>query len=227
MHNKKRIAIFVVIKLEKIIKVFKTMKAKSCIMTIFIIACCLTLLSCSRNESCFENTTPCSRSVIPDDFDWENADWMPTPVGQSKIPSPWVGQGSIASLYGLDVMNDRKKAEGWTLIYNSFTENTTGPLINPYFILYNKYRGLLRVFLYTTTSFVLPSTYLQDGISIISNQKTTMLNFLGEEIIDATKKKMSYQQMQPAPIDGSMPLASNKWYMMQYEMAYDPGRNHG
>lgn len=28
--------------------------------------------------------------------------------------------------------------------------------------------------------------------------------------------------MQSAPHDGSLPLASNSWYMMQYEMAYDP-----
>lgn len=29
--------------------------------------------------------------------------------------------------------------------------------------------------------------------------------------------------MQPAPDDGSLPLASNKWYMVQYELAYDKG----
>lgn len=29
-------------------------------------------------------------------------------------------------------------------------------------------------------------------------------------------------QMQPAPMDGSLPLAANRWYMMQYELAYDP-----
>lgn len=81
-----------------------------------------------------------SRSVIPEQFDWENSDWMPTPPEQSPIPTPWIGQGSIASTYGLDIVNDRKKSEGWELMYSTF-RHEGGPLVNPYFILYNKYRG--------------------------------------------------------------------------------------
>ena len=79
----------------------------------------------------------------------------------------------------------------------------------------------MRIFLYTTTQFISPSTYLQDGISIISNHKSSLLNFMGEAIVDGSKNKETYSQMQPAPDDGSLPLASNKWYMMQYELAYD------
>ena len=44
---------------------------------------------------------------------------------------------------------------------------------------------------------------------------------MGEAIVDGSKNKETYSQMQPAPDDGSLPLASNKWYMMQYELAYD------
>lgn len=104
---------------------------------------------------------------------------------------------------------------------NTFETKAPGPLVNPYFILYNKYRGIMRIFLYTTTQFISPSTYLQDGISIISNHKSSLLNFMGEAIVDGSKNKETYSQMQPAPDDGSLPLASNKWYMMQYELAYD------
>ncbi|SCD19960.1 hypothetical protein PSM36_1135 [Proteiniphilum saccharofermentans] len=164
-----------------------------------------------------------TRAVIPHDFDWENADWMPTPPGQSQIPSPWVGQGSLVSIYGLDVINDRRASDGWELMYNSFDPNASGPLANPYFVLYNKYRGLMRIFLYTTTQFYAPSSYLQDGISIISNHSTSLLNFIGKEIVDVSvAPTKSYSQIQPKPSDGSYPLGSNKWYMMQYELAYDP-----
>lgn len=161
-----------------------------------------------------------TRSIITAQFDWENADWMPTPANQVRIPSPWVGQGSLASTVGIDVLNDRKAADGWVLLYNSFDVNMP-QLINPYFILYNKYRGLMRIYLYVTTQFVASSSYIQDGLSIVSNKPTTMLNFLGEEVIDPSTKKKSYLQIQPAPYDGSYPLASNKWYMLQYELAYD------
>lgn len=162
-----------------------------------------------------------SKSIQTPVFDWENADWMPTPPNQSRIPSPWVGAGSIASQYGVDVVNDRKVSDGWTLLYNSFDQNAPGPLVNPYFVLYNKYRGIMRIFLYVTTSFVTTSSYLQDGISVVSAQ-SSLLNFLGNDIIDATKNINSYNEVQPSSNDGALPLASNRWYMMQYELAYDP-----
>ena len=186
----------------------------------------LSMFSCQENEMVDSLLTSAVSqqmySVTPDTFDWENVDWMPTPAGQSRIPAPWVGQGSLASTFGLDVINDRKRSDGWELIYNTFTNSAPGNIQNPYFVLYNKYRGLLRIFLYTTTQFISSSTYLQDGISVITNQQTSLLNFVGNDIVDGSKKNMNYQQMQPASNDGSMPLASNKWYMMQYEMAYDP-----
>lgn len=162
-----------------------------------------------------------TKSVPTPSLDWENLDWMPTPSSQ-QIPSPWVGQGSIASLYGIDVLNDRKASDGWTLVYNTFTSNTSSQLVNPYFVLYNKYRGLLRFYLYITTQFISPSSYVQDAISVVTNGTTTMLNLTGNSINDASLNRKTYSQIQPAPLDGSLPLASNKWYMMQYEIGYDP-----
>jgi len=191
---------------------------------IFLAGCQKDQLLLDLNHEAEQNIVKIkTRAVTPYLFDWENADWMPTPQGQSSIPSPWVGQGSLASIYGLDVLNDRKASDGWELMYNSFDPSAPGQLINPYFVLYNKYRGLLRIFLYTTTQFYASSSYLEDGISIISSYNTSLLNFLGKETVDVriTPTK-SYSQIQPKPADGTFPLASNKWYMMQYELAYDP-----
>jgi hypothetical protein len=168
-----------------------------------------------------ENSSGLTKSVPTPPLDWENIDWMPTPSGQASIPSPWVGQGSLTSTVGIDVINDRKSADGWELLYNTFDANAE-QLINPYFILYNKYRGLMRVYFYVTTPFVTYSSYVQDGISIISNQQTSILNFLGQDVVDGSLKTNNYMQVQSTPYDGSYPLASNKWYMLQYELAYDP-----
>lgn len=163
-----------------------------------------------------------TRAVPTLDLDWEDADWMPTPPGQTQIPSPWVGAGSLASFYEMDIINDRYKIAGWELLYSTFNANAPGPLQNPYFVLYNKYRGTIRFYLYLTTQFVTSSSYLQDGISIVSNQPTSLLNFLGNDAIDATAHVSQYDQIQQSPSDGSSPLATNKWYMIQYELAYDP-----
>ena len=56
--------------------------------------------SCSDNEfeelSDNSNATKVQTRAVPTPvFDWENADWMPTPSMQSRIPSPWSGQGSL------------------------------------------------------------------------------------------------------------------------------------
>jgi len=155
-------------------------------------------------------------------FNWETVDWMPTPPGQSQIPPPWTGQGALSYMYGPEVYNDHKALDGWELMYSTFNPNSNGQLNNPYFVLYNKYRGLMRIYFYLTTQGFATSSYLQDGISISSSLSTSMLNFLGQDLVDATLNQKIYTQNQPAPSDGSRPLASNRWYMMQYEIAYDP-----
>lgn len=183
-------------------------------------------VSCSDNSieltSTIQDGTASTRSLTPVSFDWENIDWMPTPLGQSQIPSPWVGAGSLVSTYGLEIINDRKASDGWELLYSTFNANASGPLSNPYFILYNKYRGNMRIFLYLTAQFVTTSSYIQDGLSISSSHQTSLLNFLGKAVVDATQNSSNYQEIQPKPLDGSAPLASNRWYMMEYELAYDP-----
>ena len=160
--------------------------------------------------------------IQPYNFNWETANWMPTPPGQSLIPPPWIGQGSITSVYGLDVANDNKYADGWQLVYNTFDPNSAGPLQNPYFILYNKYRGLMRIYIYITTPLTYPSDYLVDGLNVLTTGTSSMLNFLGTDIVNVSQNQLSYTQVEPAPKDGSAPLGSNKWYMLQYELAYDP-----
>lgn len=190
---------------------------------IIILALIISLqYSCKDNEpftQSFSNNIT-TRAIPTPSFDWENADWMPTPNGQSRIPSPWIGQGSIAATWGIDVINDRKKADGWELVYNTFDEKASGFLTNPYFIIYNKYRGLIRIYLYITTQFIATSSYIQDEISILSNTNTSLFNFMSEGIIDPTSRNNKFSQIQPGA-DDSAPLASNKWYMIQYELAYD------
>ncbi|MDR1985256.1 MAG: hypothetical protein LBQ28_10630 [Prevotellaceae bacterium] len=194
---------------------------------ILLVLASICFINCENNlfendNAKFLNSGISPMSIIVPTFDWENIDWMPTPPGQPQIPPPWIGQGCLAANYGIDVLNDIKAADGWVLLYNTFDANAPGQLVNPYFILYNKYRGLMRIYLYVTTQFVATSTYLQDGIFINSNAATSMLNFLGTDFVDATANTKMYSQMQPAPVNGSLPLAANKWYMLQYEMAYDP-----
>lgn len=185
--------------------------------------------SCSKeimpNQShYYDNNGIITRAPIEGtDFDWEHADYMPTHPTQIRIPVPWKGSGSITMTYGIDIAYDFKKIDGWTMLYNSFDPNYEGELTNPYFILYNKYNGILRIYFYLTTDFISPSSYIQDGIAIISNgYSSNLLNFLGNGIIDLNKPNtLTYSQIQ-GKNNLTAPLATNRWYLLQYELAYDP-----
>lgn len=186
-------------------------------LSVFFFACRKEIMSQEPDYEISRTT----RAVVPSQLDWEYADWMPTPPGQSRIPSPWVGAGSLTPAFGIDIVNDRFRSNGWELVYNTFDADSPGPLVNPYFVLYNKYNGLLRIYFYLTTEFVTTSSYLLDRIEVISNRNCRILNFLGQETLDPSISIKNYSQIQAKSSDIS-PLAANKWYMLQYEMAYDP-----
>lgn len=171
---------------------------------------------------------PTSHSITPEIFDWENDEWMPTPSGQPQIPTPWVMQGGLSSTYGADVINDRKNSDGWELLYSTFTSEGTAPIQNPYFILYNKYRGILRIYVYSNTSLLFPPTmepypnYLTSSLFISSGHDTALLHSMGNEIIEDSPFRTLYTQILPVQLQyGAYSLSINGWYMMEYELAYD------
>jgi hypothetical protein len=159
-------------------------------------------------------------AIMPYNFDWEdpNLNWMPYPPGQPLITVPWVGQGSLYGIISDDVLADRKKSDGWKLVYNTFSPTELSK--NPFFMLYNEYRGLLRVYQYVNDlGTFAQSTYMQDGI-FNSNLNVKLLNFADKEIVNASSNIQRVDRVQPKPFNDS-PLANNKWYFLQYEMAYD------
>ena len=106
-----------------------------------IMGYCLTMTSCSDDNNTDWNLAPLltTRSVVTPDFDWEKADWMPTPAGYAQIPVPWIGAGSFSSFYETDILNDYKSFDGWEMLYNAFSSEASNVVNNPFFVLYNKY----------------------------------------------------------------------------------------
>lgn len=201
------------------ISIYRIVGAISVVMAI--------VTACHKEE--FEDLQPeppktlMTKSISPEIFDWEVVDYMPTPAGQTPISVPWIGSGSIAGSHALDVINDYRKADGWKLLYSTFTEDSPGPLIDPYFVLYNVYRGTLRIYLYVTTQFSQTSSYLRDALSINCSAgiNSNMFDFAQGGIIDPNATITCVNQIQPKPLNGGAPFASNKWYMIEYEIAYD------
>jgi hypothetical protein len=183
---------------------------------------CIFIAGCKKELNISQKAVAVKGSKVacyPYSFNWEdpNLNWMPYP--SNIISPPWTQGGSLYSTVEPDILTDRKASDGWTLVYNSFDFTTARP--NPYFILYNKYRGILRIFLYVNNvNSIAPSSYLQDGISAYEYK---FLNFAGAEVVDASNPKYRFDKVEPAPSDGSKPFSPNRWYMLQFEMAYDPG----
>ena len=184
----------------------------------------LFLFSCTKDlgDSITSNSKT-KDGISPFMFDWSSpsVNWMPTPPGQSQISLPWIGQGSIALEYGLDVVNDHNPADGWQLLYSTFDPNASGPLVNPYIMLYNKYRGLLRIYQYITSTYNGPSSYIVDGFAI-NGPSSSMLNFVNQDIVDPSINQISVSHIEAAPSSGAAAGGANRWYMLQYEIAYDP-----
>ena len=128
---------------------------------------------------------------------------------------------SLDAFYGPDILYDYLSYDGWEMVYSTF--KSSGPkLIDPYFVLYNKYRGTLRVYVYINSLTYTPSTYLQYSLMINGSDNTSILNFLGNEIIDQSKNPKSYNAVMQEPLNGGAPAMNNQWYMMEFELAYDP-----
>lgn len=204
----------------------KKIGIRSFAFRIFLLTIGMQSVSCNKefveHELGEMRPSPITRAIVPKEFDWENAEWMPTPPGQTRIPSPWIGQGSLTGQYGIEIINDRKKKDGWKLLYSTFDVSAPVELINPYFALYNIYRGTLRIYIYINIPFIATSSYLQDALYLSSPRISSMLNFLGKDMVDASKPSTEFMQIQPAPTTGVAPLGAYKWYMMEYNIAYDP-----
>lgn len=145
-------------------------------------------------------------------FDYENADFMPTPPGANQILVPWASGSN--QLFSDEIAFDYKKVDGWELVYNTFSPtNNASP---NFFTLYNKYRGILRFYLYIQPGGIIPSSYLSDGLSAVGVFNSTIMNFSNEVAdldnpVNSTTRIQHYQTQ-----------STGAWYVAQYEMAYDP-----
>jgi hypothetical protein len=152
-----------------------------------------------------------SDGIQPFPLNWETTDYMPTPSG-TTILVPWAN-GSVKG-FSSDIWYDYKSNDGWALVYNVFNNNSLPA--NPWFALYNRYRGLLRVYVYVTNNGFVTSDYLTSGLNLSPNAiSSSMLNYIGQDIVDVTKNQSVISHIEPTQ------LATGVWYASQYEIAYD------
>jgi hypothetical protein len=151
-------------------------------------------------------------------FDWEQAQYMPVVPGQPAVPVPWSDQ--VTRNYDPGLRYDYKKSDGWELVFNSFSDSLN--TANRIFILYNKFRGILRYYTYNDMPANPSVTNYRSLINSIgvrgaaAEGSTNMLNYADQLIVDMNDRSINASLIEPWPI------TPNAWYLSQFEMAYDP-----
>lgn len=155
-------------------------------------------------------------------FDWESATQMPAASGTTPISMPWMSQSG--NYIDPAILSDYHKADGWDLVYDSFGPNVVPtkdqqPAGGLYFALYNRFRGLLRYYLYVPPGYFGSSTQLAHGLGVFSDNSTPskMLNFEVGDVVDALNNARGFTKTSTQSVN-----ATGGWYAMQYEIAYDP-----
>lgn len=147
-------------------------------------------------------------------LDWENIDYMPTPPGTPSVLVPWAS--GTSRQFTAELAGDYKSSDGWTLLYNTF--NTSALPDNWYFILYNKYRGLVRLYYYIPSNAnYISSANITHKLAIEGSYapSSPMLNFAGQRFVDVNSNSRFASTVE------QWQVARSTWYVFQYELAYD------
>lgn len=186
-------------------------------LPVLIITCVLLFnSSCKKEKELPHNNVLKVRNTIaaipPHVFNWETADYMPTPPGTTPILVPWASGSN--QLFSDEIAFDFKRSDGWNLVYNTFSPTQ---LTSPnFFALYNKYRGILRFYLYIPPGNPSASSYFSDGLGILGTSSSPIMNF-SSEISDLDMPVTSSTRIQNYQVQ-----STGAWYACQYEIAYDP-----
>ncbi len=187
----------------------------------------ISTLSCSKQEiptvTKTERTKQLSAKkayyVGPFNFDWEKETYIE--YRGSSIKLPWVSGANSGSI-PKEISDDFKSIDGWELLYNDFPDGEA----DPKFILYNKYKGLVKVFLFVTNSTYTASSFTWGFGANTTNCQTSAFNFTKNTAEPAANKYSNpavyianYSSDPQAIPNGVNP---NYWYCGQFEVMYDP-----
>jgi len=146
-------------------------------------------------------------------LDWSNLSSFNN--GPNEIvPAPWAGGASRS--FPNDYLSDYKPEDGWEMYFNTF--NSTVKVDAPYFVLYNKYRGTMRIYYYFLPKSGVETTQVTFQLDLKGTEnKSSILSFDNQEAIDFAENPLTISKVQQEKI-----YQSGSWYAEEFQLAYDP-----
>ena len=193
------------------------------VLRLQLIVCTIIILSagCKKDIQSVEitgdpGTFKASGSIPSYYFDWEAATYMPSLPNANLVPMPW---NSGTTAIDANLVSDYKTADGWVLVWNTFRPDVqlNDPGYSYYFALYNRYRGILRFYLWQPGTPV-ATNYVQHGLKLYGAQTSPMLIHNAQEMGDLTNKQVQFSQV----LNQTLSLSGGTWLVFQYDIAYDP-----
>ncbi len=153
--------------------------------------------------------------------DWENETFVTTASGQ-RVRVPWAPDYTSTEM-PVEIAKDVKKADGWKLIFHTFTSEADAYL--NYLIFHNRLTGLLKIFYYSEGQL----SGSNNGIWELEFQNCTqrMLNFT-DAIADPLTYGSERQHVYLTNITSNLSKGFVAgWNCCQVELAYDPAFTSG
>ena len=162
-------------------------------------------------------------------FDWQSTifDVNSNYVGGSQIHSPFYQTGNLPLQHFVLTPDERKHENGWELIAYDFGFDEQGnPVTTPttyvYLVLYNKYTGIMRVFVagekpgVLLNSALIQLSFSKPGTEFYTSALSNASNIFALD-------KFENDSQGPTAAATSTYLASgSKWFFADFHMAYDP-----
>lgn len=151
--------------------------------------------------------------------------WHAVYSGENKaysISNPFSNPTSDPKITDIYYKEDWKKSQGWVLIDRNFGQ--CGKVVNPYFILYNKYTGILRAFIWLNSLVVANSGYQKYYVELFEDDvnRTAILGSSGKAPDYFYNKKYPIKDDKTVIATTIDKPQSSGWVAADFNITYDP-----
>ncbi len=184
---------------------------------------------------CAINTLTTNPDQVPGSFDWRSQYFTiylnsnnSGPGNATTIVNPFFDQSLNPSTFNLAnaVVKDFAPADGWELLYRSFGTALDG-VRTPFFVLYNKYNGTIRVFANIVNSGEHPYTAAAIKLSyektvFEGRRQTAILNQLGSTTFSMSEMQKNAVHYSPTSYLNSGINNNYYWVYADFFALFDP-----